>query len=112
MLDLILEMNERSVYVRDDEARVRVYCWRVGGCVSLAPGEKCPECGSTNHARARDNKCDNFVGCRNHGHPCDLVPGHEGKCALLEKPNDADENCGPFSVWDPLDVHYAKRGYV
>jgi hypothetical protein len=61
----------------------RKYCGRVGGAFDIADGERCPECGYTEHRVV--TTCGRFVSCGgcdegdHDGHPCLLPPGHDGE---------------------------------
>ena len=67
---------------------LRRYCWRIGQIVTLADGERCDECGDTQHRPLDDqNACGHFVECRDHGHGCTKRDGHDGA--------HATERCQP-----------------
>ena len=77
--------------------RTRRYCWRVGGTVVLARGEKCPECGSDNHPDLEDQgQCGRFVACgdTSHGHPCEMSVGHGGVCGFFDDGSCAGQRKG------------------
>lgn len=60
----------------------RRYCWRSGTVEEFWPGDKCPECGSPGHKHEAvpDDVCSRFAPCGDHGHPCQLPTGHDGRC--------------------------------
>jgi len=46
-----LSKGERFLITREVPCNIR--CWRIGGAVTVAPGEKCPECGKERPVRTR-----------------------------------------------------------
>lgn len=61
----------------------RRYCWRVGGAFNLDDAARCPECGSRGdaHRPIDEGICGAYAPCEesaDHGHPCQLPPGHDG----------------------------------
>lgn len=59
---------------------LRRYCWRTGLVLPLKAGERCPECGFSNHKPTPDQtKCGCFAPVdENSGSPCVLPIGHNG----------------------------------
>lgn len=69
--------------------RRRIYCWMTGSGMWALPNGDCPECGKygLTHRELGDDECGSFVDCDrtcgdrddHDGHPCALLPDHEGK---------------------------------
>lgn len=64
-----------------DSSITRRYCWRVGAVWSDLDTQRCRECGLwwSSHSLANDGECGCFAPCGDHGHGCDLPPGHNGE---------------------------------
>lgn len=60
----------------------RYYCGRYGIAVTDDEGPICPECHRAwdKHREIRTDQCGYFARCPHgdHGHHCDLAPGHTG----------------------------------
>lgn len=64
----------------------RVYCWMCGVVFAVRDGEKCPECGRTDHRVHEGDTC----GCFAHinaegGSPCTLAIGHAGEHSTRQR---------------------------
>jgi hypothetical protein len=66
----------------------RFYCWRVGAVIEMNVGDKCPECGCTDHNTYGYGNCGNFVELPaekrtlDHvGTNCVLPINHPGSCS-------------------------------
>lgn len=78
------------------ETPIRAYCWRTGGVFELDDDGNCPECGKwgKTHRRVPNDECGVFTQCPHdpdHGHPCHLLPGHEGPHETHLSQEDAED---------------------